>query len=646
MALVNYMGDAPGFMSYRRQPSKDMTGIPQRQAPTQKEFKQEDLGDLKVKGNPGDRQFVYNQQKEFNNGLEQLYNQYGGEMDWVTADPKYKELVEANQFAVYSMDAAEQNEITTKDREKALNDKNSGHHATDIELVQDQDGSYVPKQGTIKDGKFMTKKDYVQYLIEEPQVKQMPDGSFGVGYVDIDNGIGSETDFNAFLDNIFVDGKVGLTRGASTVSTTQNQQITEGLDYAVNFFKKQGSDVATNYQQLEDGVNYLVKYGMNDQQEYFLWQSFYKDAAQGQEFKMPKVDENGEIVLDKNRQMVTEKVYATDEDLADPAKRKVMFNLYAQDRILDYSQKFKTKNEQYERQTRQGYRNFDPNTGQPIVDQTLPWWANVQSGQGPAGKGFVKDEDYPTSAAEQYNGQLSANPQKFTGKPVVYNKSNISETHFNQAAKSVEGNTIGDLSSDGYIFVGKHRQPAGALKNMTVSDLQDIRQVPTGRMVKDPASGKMVPETTWAARVMVVADDDSDVFDKINYWEAGSGKIAPIATENWLGVDYNDAVADGRKFIFEESRKDAELRRHVVNGDEGTGYFDAGDSYVKGIVVDIPIDGYVMAGWDQKELGVTHAIGSEKIQVNASQKGAAQAHQNMQTKNYGQTTGAVFQPWK
>ena len=89
MALVNYMGDAPGFMSYSREPRLDVTNIPQRAKPVQSTAKQEDF-DFDAKGNPGDKQFVYDQQKEFNSKVQSLYSKYGGEMAWVQSDPEYK----------------------------------------------------------------------------------------------------------------------------------------------------------------------------------------------------------------------------------------------------------------------------------------------------------------------------------------------------------------------------------------------------------------------------------------------------------------------------------------------------------------------------------------------------------------------------
>jgi hypothetical protein len=648
MALVDYMGDAPGFMSYRRQPTKNMTAIPQRQVPAQKEFKQEDY-DIKAEGLPGDKQVVYNQQKSFNDGLKSLYNQYGGEMDWVTSDPRYKELVKSQAYAVYSADAAVHNEENVKARKTKLNDENSGHHGSDLELVRNQDGTMSPKIGGLESG-YLNKEQFVQHVSENPNYKEMPDGSLGIGYVDFDESVGSGKAFHEMLDGVYKGGALGVTRNARSLSETENTKVTEGMNFAVNHFVKHGRDYSANFDQLQDATDYLLRYGMNESQETFLWQSFFKDAQKGREFNMPKLDENGKVVT-KDGQMVMDKIYPTDADLNDPAKKKVLFNVYVQDRIIDYSKKFKTSSSERDDQERFGYQNFDPGTGQPIVNQQLPWWANVQSGQGPAGEGFKKKETYPTSSTSAYSPSLSGNPEKLEGDVIVYNRSNTSSQYMDQAEKSLIGNTLGEISDGGHFFVGKHRQPLGGLKDVTISKVKDIRQVPSGKMVKDPKTGKMVPGTTWAARVFIAADDDSDLFDNLEYWDGADGSIKPIATEGFFGTDYNDEQAQHMGYIVEMDRSIAESDKLIINGDEGSSLgggslLGGGSGKVKGIWADIPVSGYTMAGFDQAGRPESQKWRSEKIQVGASQKAHAIHNAQNQRSQYGQSSGAVWVPKK
>lgn len=618
MALVNYMGDAPGFLSYRRAPQKNLTGIPQRTAPAgqQKEFKQEEF-DFDAKGNPGDRQFVYDQQKEFNQGLESLYNQYGGEMDWVVSDPKYKQIVNQSRWAIYDKDAAEQNEVTSKDREKALNDQNSGHSASDIEMVRQPDGSFLPRYGSLGQGGFASKEEVLQQVITEPQITQREDGTVGVQYVDFDNGVGSEKEFNAFADKIFTDGNIGVTRGAGTMSQTQNQQVTEGMDYAVNFFSKNGYDNSSNYKQIQDGVDYLLAYGMNDNQEYFLWNSFYKDVAKQKAFKMPKTDEEGNILKGKNGKAMMEDVYVKDEDLVDPSKRKVLFNMYVQDRILDYSQKFKQKSTESEHQVRRGTKNIDPNTGLPIEDQSMRRWESVVSGAGPAGEGFSKTETYPNSWT---GGKLVGKEHDLR----VYDNSNFTPG-IAQANKALKGKSLGDIDNTGFVMIGKKWQEVNStIKNMQLSDVQSVREVPA-------KNGK---GTQWVARVLVVADND-ETFGGAKYWNAETNKVEDM----FSGTAYQDieGYAQDQGFGGYMPKSDVKNKGYKINGDsEETSMFDVDDDEVAYMYIDVPVDNQMLS-WDQFDVGESRESEGEQIEIGANISGVQKQQQMNQLKTKGKS---------
>lgn len=604
MALVNYMGDAPGFMSYRRQPSKDMTGIPQRATPAQKEFKQEDF-EFDAKGNPGDKQFVYDQQKEFNSGLQSLFNEYGGEMDWVVSDPRYQQLTAQSRWAIYDKDAAEQNEVTSRDREKDLNTPNSGHSGNDIEMIRQPDGSYVPRYGAVKKGGFASKEEVLQQVIQEPQLYQREDGSVGVQYVDFDNGVGSEKDFNEFVTNILVDGHVGMTRGAGSLSQTQNQEVTEGMNYAVDVFTKNGYDNSSNYQQIEDGVNYLLSYGMSDQQEYYLWNSFYKDVAKQKSFKMPKTDENGEILKDKNGKAVMQDIYVSDEDINDLAKRKVLFNIYAQDRIMSYSKKFKEKSTSTTRESKYDYKNIDPRTGQVIEDPNLRRWESVVMGYGPAGEGFTKTESYPV-----FKGG------KLVGKEhdlVVYDASNFAPG-MEQAKQHLVGKTIGSVDNTGFVQVGKKWQSIPeAYKGFQISDVQSVRQVPA-------KSGKGVE---WVARVLVVSDDDQE-WKGFKVWNPESGKTEDAFGSYWGGVDFANQYAEQQGYAGYMSRSDANNKGYKISGDRAGDLFDSETNEVSFMYIDVPITNS-MIQLDQYGVGEKREAEGESIEIGANVKGVTNA---------------------
>ena len=54
MALVDYMGDAPGFTSYRRRPMMDATRIPQRAQVQAPQYQPKEF-DMDLEANPGDK---------------------------------------------------------------------------------------------------------------------------------------------------------------------------------------------------------------------------------------------------------------------------------------------------------------------------------------------------------------------------------------------------------------------------------------------------------------------------------------------------------------------------------------------------------------------------------------------------------------
>lgn len=593
MALVDFMGDAPAFMSYRRQPSLDLTNLPERKAPVKPEYQSEDFK-FDVKGNPGDKQFVYDQQQSYNSELKNLYNQYGGEMDWVVTDPKYKQIANQNRWAVYDQQVAEQNKVDTDNRLNDFRSKESGQKQTDIELEFDPaTGLARPKLGNTKSG-FGTKGDYTNYVISTPQAKEREDGTVGLEKVNFDLGTGSFDDFHSTMNKMFTDG-LGLNKQGGYSSNQQKQAVTEGLDFAVESYTKQGGSNLSNYAQLNDAVDYLMKYGFNDNENYYLWNSFYQDVQSGKSFKMPKMDEKGEIKKDAKGNVEYDQVYLDDASINDDAALKTAFNIYVHNRIVDYSEKFRRKETEQFSESSSSTKNFDPRTGQPIVDETMPRWASVVANEGPAGPEFSKTETYPGKDGKTKEHQV-----------IVYNQSNFG-TGIEQANKDLMNKTIGSISWTGDAFIGKAYQKLDpAIAGMKISKVGSVRQVPN-------PDGKGV---IWVARTLVVADDDSD-FGDTKFWNPRTNKKENISGATWGIWDWNSQDAEGTSIVT-IPRADAEKAGYFINGDEGYGWSDAGDHDVKGIWIDVPINENKMLSWDEYNVGESARKGSEQIQVGAA----------------------------
>jgi len=636
MALVNYMGDAPGFMSYSREPRLDVTNIPQRTKPVQSKPATEDF-DFDAKGNPGDKQRVYDQEKEFNSKVQSLYTKYGGEMAWVQSDPEYKKAVAEARWLVYDKDAAEQNEVQTLDRLSQIKNKNSGQHQNDIELATNEHGNLVPKFGSV-DGGFGKKGDYVQTVIAEPQLYERQDGTVGINHVQFDNGTGKQEDFHQAVDQIFTDGHIGMNRNAGSVSNKESTTVTEGLDYAASMTTGHSWNDAKNIDQINKGIGYLVKYGFNDSQEYYLKQAFYADVENKKAFKMPKMDEKGDFLKDKKGNILYDNdYYISDADIANPAKNDLLFNLYVKDRITEYAQKFKSEEHNTGNVHEETLRNIDKNSGQVIQKpEELRRFQALVMGLGPAGGEFAKKETYP----EYKNGKLVA--KKAEDTVVVLTPANFT-AGLAQANKAIVGGgmTIKQAASGNEVIIGKKRNKITTeLGNMQISEVLEIRQVPTPKPRWD-AQEKAWKNYEWVARAKVVADDDAPwkgvkVFDPSDKETGVTDLINNSGLFTWGTWDTQSAndVTLEKGYGGYMSRSEAEAKKYKINGDEG-GAMTWDTDEVSYAIIDIPITN-MLPELDQYDVGETAERQGEKIVVNATAKKAYEMNAKEQLKQEGE----------
>lgn len=669
MALVNYMGDAPGFMSYRRKPNANFTNIPQRTAPQQPQFQGPEF-DMDLEANPGDKQALYDRHASTTGKIRELYNKYGGQMDWVQADPEYTQVMRQNRYDVYDRQAAKQNKVNTDKRIKDLASMNSGQHNSDIEL-QMQNGMYIPKAISTRGG-FVKKGEYSQDVIANPQYFQRDDGSTGIQHTEFDYGTGSQKEFHSVLDNVFAgDSRIGINKHGSKNTTGEDFADTKNLKYAVQYFSSSAHENANNYQQLQDATQYLIDYGMDDNQRYFLAQSFYKDIEAGKGFTVPVYDKDGIIKKTKDGRVQYQNYYVKPEDLQDTEKMSSLFNAYTQDRIRDYQKKFRKSDVSSERDTRTGYENYIP--GQGAIEETpeIGFWTSVKIGQGPKNNATTKevykwDEDESGNQYYRNMGAMSTN---------VYDWSNAG-SHMEQVQDALKGKTLEEISRKG-VYAGGRYQDLGKLGKAKIGSNQvlSVEEVPMYELGKDGnySTKKFSPEdqakydnaqkfkdsnpeeynrimselapTTLAAKVRIYMDDDQKTggLQYVDHRTMTSESMFNVhsTTVSPLGlVGTGSGHVEGKRQAQDRGLTGMIPREELpegvnILGDEGDSWRDSYGDEVNYVDVYVPIEDQLMI-MDQENVGETRRATREQQNIQANREAFKPSNTTPQVVNQGQ----------
>lgn len=584
MALTDYMGDAPGFMSYGRNRRTDGIRVPERAKPAQEAAPLKTF-DLEFEGNPGDKQWLYDRNETFNKTVSKLYKEYGGEMDWVRADDRYKQAVAEDGMFVKNQQAAIQNRENTKARLQDLKNMSSGQADSDYEL-QYENGIYVAKKFDDK-GRIKTKGDYVQDAIWKPQVTNHEDGSVGIDHTKFDYGTGDENDMTSLLTKVFT----GLGANEWGNDVTRGSDLSEkdyaGINYKMNSLVQNARQHKDNYEQVNDATNYLINYGFDENHRYYISQKMMHDYEAGKAFTAPKMTDDGKLELDAKGRPKLEQRYLTKEDVSNPERMKALFSYYVQDYVSDFAKKYLDKSDMSKSVDKQTFANIDPYTGQKKVpEKPLERWEAVLSDVGPKSPEHTRTNTTyvvgPDGKVKQYEDNL-----------LVYNDGNFGEKGMDQPRAAINGKKLNQfMDKSGQIMVGGMWQDMPeSMKDAQVSDVVDVRQVRT-------ADGK---NTQWVATVAVAMDEDSDGFNKLNVYDPITKSKKPIYDANWIGYDGMTDEGERNNVVKYMTRDQIKKNDYILNQDSD-GYFDYDSDEKPVVYMQIPV-GNMMDTWDQYGVG-------------------------------------------
>lgn len=584
MALTDFMGDAPGFMSYQRQRRTDGIRIPERAKPAQEAPPLKSF-DLEFEGNPGDKQWLYDRNNAFNSTVSNLYKEYGGEMDWVRADDRYKEAVAADKMFVKNQQAAIQNRENTKARLTDLKNMSSGQADSDYELEFDN-GVYVAKKFDDKGG-IVTKGDYVQDAVWKPQVTKHEDGSIGINHTKFDYGTGDENDVTGLLSKVF--SGLGADEWGNDVTRGSNlsEKDYAGITYKMNTLTQNAKSHKDNYQQVNDATNYLINYGFDENHKYYISQKMMHDYEAGKAFTAPKMTDDSKLELDAKGRPILEQRYLKKEDVSNPQRMKALFSYYVQDYVSDFAKKYLDKSDMSKSVDNQTFANIDPYTGRKIVpEKPLERWEAVLSDVGPKSPEHTRVNTTYVTGPDGKVKQMEDNL-------LVYNDGNFGEKGLDQPRQAINGKKLNQfLDKSGQIMVGGMWQDMpGSLKDAQVSDVVDVRQVRT-------ADGK---NTQWVATVAVAMDEDSEGFNKLNVYDPITKSKKPIYDANWLGRDGISDEGEKNNVVKYMSRDQIKKNNYILNQDDD-GYFDYDSDDKPVVYMQIPV-GNMMDTWDQYQVG-------------------------------------------
>lgn len=603
MSLTDYMGDAPGFMSYQRQRRTDGIKVPERAKPAREAAPLREF-DLKFEGNPGDKQELYDRNKAFNSTMLGLYNEYGGEMDWVRTDDRYKQAVNNNAMFVRDQQAAKQNKVNTDNRLNKLNDMNSGQANSDYELSY-EDGMFVAKKFGNKNN-IETKGDYVQDVIWNPQLIKNEDGTTSIHHTQFDYGSGTENDMIDLLSKVFSGLGANEWGNDTTKSTDMSQKGLDGIEYKVKGLTQRGVDHKDNYNQVNDSVNFLINYGFDETHRYFLSQKMMHDYESKKSFRSPKFNEDGTVELDKNGNPILEQRYLTKEDVSDPNKMRLLFSYYAQDYITEFSKKYYDKKHKTSSNDDDVYKNMMPDeyggVGMIEPERNLERWEARMMNLGP------KDPEY------QKNNTVWVSDGKggFKAKtlPNEYYDDGNDPQGMEQVRAAIKNKTIGSVSN-GEIMVGGLWQKVDAedFKGLSIGDVKSVKKV----LSKDGKSFEYV------ADVDIAIHEDENDFDDLKVWDPYQRKKVPIVNSTF-GIDYLEGMAsEGYGVVKWQSKTD--LKDKGINVNDNYDHYGYDSEMAKVVRVSVPIKSLI-DNLDQYKVGQSQ---ENKNRINIEVAGSSNA---------------------
>jgi len=463
MGVMKYMQDGgPSFMSYRRKPTLNVSVPPPREVKRAPAYAGTDF-DFDRKANEGDKQLLYNRHMEQQNALKGLFGKYGGETQWMQEDPEYKKAMQIGRWDVYDSQSAEFNYDLGVERNSQLTTKGSGQNPSDFEMVR-HGSVYVPAE-TGANG-FLNKSEFLTHNRRNPQTFVREDGSIGILETQYDRNTGDmATNVHGVWDKLLTGGNIGSNARGHDESQRNKIGYTGEMTHAVDILKSSGYDSSSNWEQIDDAIAFVKKYGFDDQTEYALYQSLYDDIEEGRPLNRPVRDEEGKIVVDGEGNVQYERSEIAPELVTaaragDPralSEIEDIYNDYVTQKFIDYSKKFR-KSSYTDREAGYDIRTgYDPTTGAAVDEpKGNTYWTEMGendgswTGQTKMGGTWVPDPENPGKFKQITEG-TRFNPE--TGEQEQYSNLRYEDdasidVFMDQSRASLVDETIGNTTTN------------------------------------------------------------------------------------------------------------------------------------------------------------------------------------------------------
>lgn len=632
MALIDTMGDAPGFISYMRQPMSGFSALPRFIEPPKPKVPDTKIPESDIKADPGTKQYLHDLNSVYESQASAILNDYGNDWDFAKEDPRWRQLDALTRYHVQNLEAAEQNKEKTQSRTSQLSTKGSGQNPFDLEM-QKSGRMFVPREFTYVDpntgdisstiadesGRLLTKEKFLN-LSENLPVLTKRDDDIIVDKLAFDDNTGTYEDTEQFFKNFFTN--LGKTEGG----VESGQSTTEGnAEMKFGFSNVYSRDWMNNFEQVQSAVDYLQKYGFNDAIRYSLSQDFYKDLESGKTMKVYDFDENGNVKLNSKKNPVYKDV--TLEDIvADENTAYMAFDLYTADRVSDAAQRFKESS--YKTKDRSELENmeYDPETGglKPKVTEQTYWQNLFMQGYKPPGtvEGVtetavigdmelrVDETGKPVYGRGSY---LDTKPTAIIDEKVVPKnvwtrlESGLSGLVSRVTPQIKVGGVWQDMSDDlksslktgdvlslteETLFTDKQ----GNYYNPSAAQMEYYNKYMSNKDISDEQKSRFKEnhgiKTQWVANIESYVDDDyiNSYADQLKIFTGGySGATGETIYDNWKQAE--------TKGIIQEIDRNA-VDQDKITSDQQTGIFDIGDHTIYKIRYSIPVKEDIGAGFD------------------------------------------------
>jgi len=627
MGVMKYMQDGgPSFMSYRRKPTLNLSAPPERAVKKAPAYAGTDF-DYDLKANEGDKQLLYDRHTQQQSAVRGIFDKYGGESAWMQSDPDYKKAMALGRWDVYDRQAAEFNYDMGVERNKQLVTQGSGQNPSDFEL-QRQGNVYLPEVG---EKGLLNKSEYLTHTRRNPQTYTREDGTEGILETQYDRNSGDMENVHGTWDKLLSGGNIGHNARGHDESVRNKIGYTGQMTHSIDVLRSSGYDSDSNWDQIDDAIAFVKKYGFDDQTEYGLWQSMYDDIEEGRPIKTPVRDEDGKVVTNDEGQVQWGEAEVSPQVIAaaragDPKALKEVeeiYDEYVTQKFIDYSEKFREKSYKDRVDNADINTGYDPQTGAAVEEEPpVRYWEQVAkndvfTGQTKAGATYVPDGNGGFKLVETGSRVNEETGQREMYANMRYEDEASIGLFLDQANAGWVGETIGELTSnadwqtenkDKMMIVGNtwQKMPAG-IENAQIDEVVGYEEMiaPNGEVIH-------------VAVTKVLVDDDADYWRDLRRYDPATKKSVPFVEDGYVtdnnivfGTSKSDVRATGLSNYTDEQKQ-------RINQVSGASY---GDDGVMEWTVKIPVNKVNTMQLDAYEFGV-----GQKVKTGA---GTTQAIQNV-----------------